>query len=68
MKTKEKKKRRKMKNNCISSYSMFGLCSSLLLDLLRESDLLDFQVFIEGSKILGPDKVLKSSSKDSISL
>ena len=58
-----------MKKNCISSSSMFGLCRSLLLDLLREMDLLDFRVFTEGLiTILGSDIVMKSGSKGNISL
>ena len=69
MKTKKKKKKKRKMKNCISSSSMFGLCRSLLLHLLREVDLLDFQVFIDGLiTILGSDIVLKSGSKGSISI
>ena len=59
VKTKKQKKRRKMKTkNCMSS--------SLLIGLLREVDLLDFQVFVGGSiTILGSDIVLISGSKGS---
>ena len=48
---------------------ILDLCRFLLLDLLGEVDLLDFQVFKEGSiTTLGSDIVLKSGSKGSISL
>ena len=53
----------------LNLFLCLDLGCSLLLGLLKEADLLDFQVFVGGSiTILGSDILLKSSSRGSSTL